>query len=309
VEGPVLVTLTHQVWGRKGIGPVVGITLGHAEPGPTDAELIQRAVVAADAARVAVVVVATTEEVESEGFDRRSLALPGRQNDMVAAVAAVNPRTVVVVNAGAPVEMPWIDDVAAVLLTWFPGQEAGAALADVLLGHSEPTGRLPTTWPVRLADCPVLDVDPVDGVLAYREGLFIGYRAWEGRPVAPAFWFGAGLGYTTWEYESVAVVPSDVPATVTVRIRNTGARSGREVVQVYLAPDAPLADRPSRWLAGFASVEAAAGETAEVVVELPRRAVRAWEAGSWRTMAGGYTVQVGHDYGDTRLSAALTVRP
>jgi beta-glucosidase len=307
VEGPVLVTLTHRVWVRKGIGPVVGITLGHAEPGPTDDELIQRAVVAAAAAQVAVVVVATTEEVESEGFDRRSLALPGRQDDMVAAVAAVNPRTVVVVNAGSPVEMPWLADVAAVLLTWFPGQEAGAALADVLFGRSEPAGRLPTTWPVRMADCPVLDVDPVDGVLAYREGLFIGYRAWEGRPVPPAFWFGAGLGYTTWEYSSVTVTPSDDLATVTVRVRNTGARVGREVVQVYLVPDSPVAGRPSRWLAGFASVRAAAGETVETVVELPRRAVEGWEDGGWRTMTGGYTVEVGHDYGDTRLRASLKV--
>ncbi|MCS7481106.1 glycoside hydrolase family 3 C-terminal domain-containing protein [Umezawaea endophytica] len=307
VEGPVLVTLRHKTWVRKGIGAVVGITLGHAEPGPTDDELIQRAVVAAAAAQVAVVVVATTEEVESEGFDRRSLALPGRQDDMVAAVAAANPRTVVVVNAGSPVEMPWVDDVAAVLLTWFPGQEAGAALASVLFGHTEPAGRLPTTWPVRMADCPVLDVDPVDGVLAYREGLFIGYRAWERRPVAPAFWFGAGLGYTTWDYESVTVTPSDALATVTVSLRNTGARSGREVVQVYLVPDAPAADRPSRWLAGFASVEAGAGEVVEVVVELPRRSVEAWEDGAWVTLSGGYTVDVGHDYGDTRLSAALKV--
>ncbi|HWO67286.1 MAG TPA: glycoside hydrolase family 3 C-terminal domain-containing protein, partial [Umezawaea sp.] len=249
----------------------------------------------------------TTEEVESEGFDRRSLALPGRQDDMVAAIAAVNPRTVVVVNAGSPVEMPWIDDVAAVLLTWFPGQEAGAALADVLFGRTEPAGRLPTTWPVRMEDCPVLDVDPVDGVLAYREGLFIGYRAWEGRPAAPAFWFGAGLGYTTWEYTSVTVTPTDDLATVTILLRNTGTRSGREVVQVYLSPDAPVDDRPVRWLAGFASVEAGAGEVVEAVVELPRRSVEAWEGGGWVTLSGDYTVDVGHDYGDTRLSAALKV--
>ncbi|MET1072930.1 MAG: glycoside hydrolase family 3 C-terminal domain-containing protein, partial [Umezawaea sp.] len=218
VTGPVLVSLHHRVWVRPGLGTVVGLTLGHAEPGPTDDELIGRAASAAASAQVAVVVVATTEEVESEGFDRRSLALPGRQDDMVAAVAAVNPRTVVVVNAGSPVEMPWLDDVAAVLLTWFPGQEAGAALADVLFGDAEPAGRLPTTWPVHKDDAPVLDVDPVDGVLAYREGLFIGYRAWQGRDVRPAFWFGHGLGYTTWSYESVEITDS----TVTVRLCNTG---------------------------------------------------------------------------------------
>jgi beta-glucosidase len=305
VDGPVLVTLEHKTWTRKGIGPVVGITLGHTEPGPSDDELIQRAVVAAAAAQVAVVVVATTEEVESEGFDRRSLSLPGRQDDMVAAIAAANPRTVVVVNAGSPVEMPWLDDVAAVLLTWFPGQEAGAALADVLFGRSEPTGRLPTTWPVRMADCPVLDVDPVDGVLAYHEGLFIGYRAWERLPVRPAFWFGAGLGYTTWEYESVEITPDDSLVAVTVRVRNTGPRAGREVVQVYLRPQFPVTDRPTRWLAGFATVKAEPGATVEATITLARRAVETWENGGWTTLTGDYAVEVGHDYGDIKLTTTL----
>ena len=126
-----------------------------------------------------VVVVGTTNEVESEGFDRTTLALPGRQDELVRRVAAANPRTVVVVNAGSPVELPWADEVAAILLTWFPGQEAGYALADVLTGAAEPGGRMPTTWPVQMADCPVLDTTPVDGALAYTEGVFIGYRAWD----------------------------------------------------------------------------------------------------------------------------------
>ncbi|WNV84381.1 glycoside hydrolase family 3 C-terminal domain-containing protein [Umezawaea sp. Da 62-37] len=304
VNGPVLVSLHHRVWVRPGLGTVVGLTLGHAEPGPTDDELIDRAVAAAASAQVAVVVVATTEEVESEGFDRRSLALPGRQDDMVAAVAAVNPRTVVVVNAGSPVEMPWLDDVAAVLLTWFPGQEAGAALAAVLFGDAEPAGRLPTTWPARKDDAPVLDVDPVDGVLTYREGLFIGYRAWQGRQVRPAFWFGHGLGYTTWSYESVGITAD---STVTVRLCNTGTRPGREVVQVYLVPQTPLPDRPTRWLAGFASVSADAGETVTATVALLRRAVQGWDDGAWRTLTGTYVVEIGHDYGDTRLTAELEV--
>ena len=123
------------------------------------------------ASDVAVVVVGTTAEVESEGFDRTTLALPGRQDDLVRRVAAANPRTVVIVNAGSPVELPWADDVAAVLLAWFPGQEVGHALADVLLGAAEPGGRLPTTWPVVAADCPVLGTTPADGALAYDEGV------------------------------------------------------------------------------------------------------------------------------------------
>ncbi len=209
-------------------------TLGHNAPQlDADAE-IEEAVRVAAAADVAVVVVATTEEVESEGFDRRDLRLPGRQDELVTRVAAVNPRTVVVVNSGSPVELPWREQVAAVLLSWFPGQEAGAALADVLLGTHEPGGRLPTTWPARLDDAPVTTVTPTNGQLAYSEGPFIGYRAWqrsESLP-APAYPFGHGLGYTDWEYESLDTTPD----SVRVRLRNTGPRPGREIVQIYLAP-------------------------------------------------------------------------
>ncbi|CAM5257074.1 Thermostable beta-glucosidase B [Streptomyces microflavus] len=155
-------------------------------------------------------VVGTTERVESEGFDRTDLKLPGHQDALVHAVAAVNPRTVVVVNSGSPVELPWRNEVAAVLLSWFPGQEAGHALADVLRGQEEPGGRLPTTWPVALADVPVSATTPTNGELPYTEGVFIGYRAWEKAGTAPAYAFGHGLGYTTWEYENDA--PNARPA-------------------------------------------------------------------------------------------------
>ena len=147
--------------------------------------------------------VGTTEEVESEGFDRESLALPGRQDELVRRVVAANPRTVVVVNAGAPVLLPWADEVPAVLLTWFPGQEFGHALADVLLGDAEPGGRLPTTWPADDRRAAVR-ATPVDGTLAYDEGIFVGYRAYERDGRTPLYPFGHGLGYTTWEYLELA---------------------------------------------------------------------------------------------------------
>ena len=153
-------------------------------------------------------------------------------------VARANPRTVVVVNAGAPVLLPWRDEVGAVLLTWFGGQEFGAALASVLLGDAEPGGRLPTTWPGREEDVPVLSTTPVDGGIEYREGLDIGYRAWARGGAAPAYPFGHGLGYTTWDLTSlhVAAPPApDTPARVSIALRNTGARAGRTVVQAYLS--------------------------------------------------------------------------
>jgi beta-glucosidase len=246
--------------------------------GDEDAEL-ERAVALAAAADAAVVVVGTNEEVECEGVDRESLALPGRQDELVARVAAANPRTVVVVNAGAPVLLPWAADVAAILLVWFPGQEFGNALADVLTGAAEPGGRLPTTWPRTEAGLP--STTPRDGVLSYDEGIFVGYRAYERDGYESLFPFGHGLGYTTWEY--LAVEPDETH--VTVRLRNSGDRRGREVVQVYASRPDSAVERPARWLAGFEIAEADPGEEVEVEVTIAPRALAHWD--------GGWTVEPG----------------
>ncbi len=297
------VSLTYVVPKYDGPIKVVAFALAHRGPQRTSEELIAEAVEVARDADAAVVVVATTARVESEGFDRTSLALPGSQDALVQAVVAANPHTVVVVNAGAPVELPWRDSVAAVLLTWFPGQEGGAALADVLLGTAEPGGRLPTTWPAVLADAPVTQVTPRDGQLAYDEGLFIGYRAWERAGRTPAYPFGHGLGYTDWEYEAILVSPT----VARVRIRNQGTRPGREVVQVYVAPVEDSVERPARWLAGFASVSVEPGESAEVEVALPQRAFEIWDeqSGSWRLVPGAYEIQAGRSIADLRLTVPL----
>ncbi|MGO4418475.1 glycoside hydrolase family 3 C-terminal domain-containing protein, partial [Streptomyces sp. MCAF7] len=308
----------------------VSLSLMHRAPERDADELIEEAVAAAAAADVAVVVVATTERVESEGFDRSDLRLPGRQDELVRRVAATGTRTVVVVNSGSPVEMPWREDVAAVLLSWFPGQDAGLALADVLLGAEEPGGRLPTTWPARLADAPVSEVRPTDGRLSYDEGVFIGYRAWERRAAqrpedapAPAYWFGHGLGYTEWAYESAEFTPAAEPGgadlgTLTVEVRNTGPRAGREVVQVYLKVPEDEGDgdgegdgeeRPVRRLAGFASVTAEPGDSARAAITLPRRAAEVWDesAHAWRLIPGAYTAQTGRSLADRRLSVRVMV--
>jgi beta-glucosidase len=295
------VDLRQQVFLPEGFA-VVSLTLGYTEPLGTPEELLDEAARVAAGCDVAVVVVGTTEEVESEGFDRTTLALPGRQDELVRRVVAANPRTVVVVNSGSPVELPWADEVPAVLLTWFPGQEAGAALADVLFGAVEPGGRLPTTWPVRAQDCPVLNTTPHGGALDYAEGVFIGYRAWDRTGVAPRYPFGHGTGYTTWAYESLAVDGR----SVTVTVRNTGTRPGREVVQVYLGPVEADAERPVRWLAGFAGAVAAPGESVTVTVELPERAFQIWDGG-WRTIPGRYVVEAAHSSADRPLSTVLAL--
>ncbi|NBH11014.1 glycoside hydrolase family 3 C-terminal domain-containing protein [Amycolatopsis sp. SID8362] len=285
----------------------VTFALGHRGPVPDPDAALEEAVALAAKSDVAVVVVGTTAEVESEGFDRTSLALPGRQDELVTRVAAVNPNTVVVVNAGSPVELPWRADVAAVLLTWFPGQAGGDALADVLFGREEPGGRLPTTWPAKLEDAPVTDVTPQEGVLEYGEGVYIGYSAYAAKGTRPAYWFGHGQGYTTWAYEELDGYPDEEGgARVRVRVRNTGKRRGREVVQLYLAPT-ERGDRPDRWLAGFASVEAGPGEAVETDIVITPRSAEVWRDG-WQHIAGEYVLAASHSYAEPRLSTRIVLQ-
>ncbi|MBD0424569.1 beta-glucosidase [Streptomyces sp. TRM S81-3] len=275
--------------------------LAAAPPEPDPAAALDAAVRAARNADAAIVVVGTTEHGETEGRDRAGLSLGGHQDELVRAVAAANPRTVAVVNSGGPVDMPWREDVGALLLTWFPGQEAGGALADVLFGLAEPAGRLPTTWAASLTDAPVTRTRPVDGGLDYRAGIHIGHRAWLRAGREPA-----------WEYEAVDA-PADVtagdPFTVRVRVRNTGGRHGREVVQVYLSRPGSAVERPVRWFAGYAAVTAGPGRTATAEAEIPPRALRHWsrEAGGWSTETGTFRLWVGRSAGDLRWEGTVTV--
>lgn len=271
--------------------PVFGIrfALNLEPPHGSDDEEIDRAVALARSSDVAVVVVGTTEEVESEGFDRGSLALPGRQDELVRRVADANPDTIVIVNSGAPVLLPWADRVAAVILAWFPGQEFGNALADVLLGDAEPGGRLPTSWPRSEEGLP--STQPVDGVLRYDEGLLVGYRGYERGGPAPLYPFGHGLGYSSWTYVSIDA-PREARAgadlAVDVTVRNTGARRGREVVQLYASRAVGAVQRPALWLVGFAVVDANPGEDVTVTIGVRARALEHWSA-----TAGGWTIEPG----------------
>ncbi|MFH8440352.1 glycoside hydrolase family 3 C-terminal domain-containing protein [Streptomyces sp. NPDC018026] len=299
---------------RRELAPGTGraTVLVAAPPAPDVTASLAEAARAAGAADAAVVVVGTTEHGESEGYDRTGLALGATQDALVRAVAAANPRTVAVVNSGGPVELPWREQAGAVLLAWFPGQEGGRGLADVLFGHAEPGGRLPTTWPAALADAPVTRTRPDGGRLDYDEGLHLGHRGWLRHHRTPAYWFGHGLGYTTWRYEELTAPPvtrAGDALTVRVRVRNTGARAGREVVQVYLARPASVLDRPARWLAGYAAVRARPGETVTATVRVPARALRHWSVAehAWRTEAGPCRVLAGRSAGDVPLAAEVEV--
>jgi len=279
-----------------------------------DEQLIDEAARAASESDVGVVVIGSAEGTESEGSDKTSMALPGRQDELVRRVAAANPNTIVVVNSGMPMLMPWADEVAAVMQVWFPGQAFGEALADTLLGVVEPSGRLPLTVPRHEADSPVLHARPEGGDLIYREGLLVGYRGYDRSGIEPHFAFGHGLGYTEWTYEAIVADAASVAAnedfTCAVTVRNSGRRPGREVVQLYLeGPDKdPM--RPARVLAAFASVSAEGGARMTARLTVPARLFQRFDESTraWVPVPGTYTLHAGRSSRDIRLNAPVALR-
>jgi beta-glucosidase len=273
-----------------------GLSVG-LEP-PTGDDLIDRAVEAARHADVAVVVVGSDGQWETEGNDRESMTMPGAQDELVRAVAAANPRTVVVVNAASPVSMPWADDVAAILQCWFAGEEWGNALADVLSGDVSPSGKLPTTLPVRIEDTPAFTNYPGEqGHVRYGEGVFVGYRWYDTRRIEPQFAFGHGLSYTTFELGELVwnVNPGEASARVQVPVTNTGARRGAEVVQCYVGDLIARVARPPQELKAFAKVWLDPGETQTVTFDLDRRAFAFWdvERHDWTVERGEFELRIG----------------
>ena len=244
---------------------------------------------------MAIVIVGTNDDWESEGWDRAELALPGRQDELIARVVEVCPRTVVVVNAGSPVAMPWVESVDAVLMAWFPGQEMGDSLADILLGDVEPQGRLPVTFPRRLEDTPAFEHHPGrNGVADYRERRLVGYRWYDTVGREPMFPFGYGLGYA--DVAITAARPID-PFCVEVDASNPSTRDGVGVVQVYAHRSAHdgSGDEPDQRLAGFAKVGVPAGGSTTTRIELDPRTYQTWDVGThaWIEVPGAYELRVG----------------
>ncbi len=278
--------------------------------------LLDRAEAAAKEADVAFVFVGTTHEWETEGRDRTTLALPGRQDDLVRRAAGVNPRTVVVINAGAPVDLAWEHDVAAVLQCWFGGEGMAAGVADVLTGLSDPGGRLPTTVPVRLEHSPSHDNFPGEnGELRYGEGLFMGYRGFEHRCIEPRYPFGHGLSYTTFQFGEPSLSSDTFRAgtrlRVTVDVRNSGDRTGSEVVQCYVAPESPRLARPIKELKAFAKVHLEPGQSTQVALELDDRSFAYWDPGQadWDEVASRFTAISPQVAAHDRRSAGWQIDP
>ena len=261
---------------------------------------ISQAVAAARSARSAVVVV--SDDTETEAADRPDLSLPSAQDELISAVAAANPHTVVVIDAGAPVAMPWLDQVAAVVDAWYPGESNGTALASVLYGATDPSGHLPVTFPRSLSQVPAstpAQFPGVNGKVLYSEGIYVGYRWYDARNLTPLFPFGYGLSYTSFAFSDLRITPSQVagraaPVRVTARVTNTGRVAGSEVAQLYLG-DPAAAGEPPRQLKGFQRVTLRPGQSAVVSFTLDGHDLSYWNdpANSWVVPPGGFRVYVG----------------
>jgi beta-glucosidase len=291
---------------------MAGVELGLTPP--PDDEGMRRAVDAAAAADVAVVVVGLDGSWETEGYDRRTLSLPGRQDELVAAVAEANPRTVVVLNVGSPVTTPWLDQVPALVQAWYPGQELGRALAALLFGDENPSGKLPTTFPRRLEDTPAFRNYPgTDDRVTYAEGLHLGHRHYDRHGIEPLFCFGHGLSYTTFDYGAARVsaeaIAGDGEVVVEVDVTNTGDRPGAEVVQLYLSHPDTTVDRPVRALRGFNRLRLAPGETGTARFPLGFRDLARWDvdAHGWKVDAGPVRFEIGASSRDTRAAGGFEV--
>ncbi len=292
--------------------PLGAIHLGCLPPEPADT--IERAVALAAAADVAIVCVGFGGEWQSEGSDRANMDLPGKQDALVEQVAAANPRTIVVLNTGSPITMPWLDKVGAVVQAWYPGQECGNAIADVLFGDTNPSGKLPQTFPVRLEDNPAyLDFPGENGKVYYGEGLFVGYRSYDKKKIAPLFPFGFGLSYTIFSYSSLHLsarqIGPDDTLQVSIDITNTGQRTGKEIVQVYVRDEQANLQRPEKELKAFAKVQLEPGERKTVMLSLGRDALAYYDdlAHEWVAEAGEFEVLVGASSQDIRASATFTL--
>jgi len=270
---------------------------------------------AAAAAKDAQIAIVFANQWMTEGWDRRRLSLPNDQDQLIEAVAAANPRTIVVLETGGPVLMPWIGHVGAVLEAWYPGQRGGTAIARLLFGKASPSGRLPVTCPAREAQLPAEDrvasaQDPSMDV-HYREGAAAGYRWFETEREKPLFPFGYGLTYTSFTYAELQIEHHDADSP-TVRasftLHNTGSRAAAEVAQIYLSRASPEGFRPRR-LAAWKRVALRPGETRRITLDLDPHALRVWSRTrhQWETPAGDYRLHVGGSAIDDRLSADLAL--
>ncbi|HEU0291490.1 MAG TPA: glycoside hydrolase family 3 C-terminal domain-containing protein [Anaerolineales bacterium] len=290
------------------------VKLGHQPPQSQDP--IGDAVKLAKKADVVILVASLNNEWEAEGFDRVDMKLPGQQNELIRKVAKANKNTIVVLNVGSAVEMPWINKVPAVLQLWYDSQEQGHALADVLFGDVNPSGKLPTTFPLRLEDNPAfINYPGENGKVRYGEGIFVGYRYYDKKDIAPLFPFGHGLSYTKFKYRNLrlsakSLKPAD-KLKVKVDVTNTGKVPGKEIVQLYVRDVKSTFARPEKELKAFAKVELKSEQTKTVTFTLDREAFWYFDTArnGWKTEPGEFEILVGASSRDIREKRTVILEP
>jgi beta-glucosidase len=283
------------------------------------ASLLKEAVNAAAHSDVAVVVVGRYDKIEHEGADLTTMDLPAGQDELIEAVEAANPHTIVVLNTGNPVTITrWIDKTPALLDMWYGGQEAGTALASILFGETNPSGKLPVSLPKEFKDSPAATNYPGENLhVNYAEGIYVGYRYYDTKNIEPQFPFGFGLSYTSFEFSDLKVTPlmlakgaSHSGTVVSLTVRNAGSRAGAEVVQLYIHDGHSKIDRPAHELKGFKRVDLKPGESQTVAFTLGRAAFAYWspETKNWVAEPGTFEIQVGASSRDIRLRAPLELK-
>ena len=297
--------------GNAGVPFAPGFTVDGEPMADPDSLLRDEAVALAAGADVVMLFLGLPASFESEGFDRDHIDLPQEQTELLDAVVAVNPNVAVVLANGAVVGVSaWAGKVPAILEGWLGGQAGGSATADLLFGIANPSGRLTETIPLRLEDTPAyLDFPGEAGHVNYGEGLFVGYRHYDARKMAVSFPFGHGLSYTSFEYSDLRINERDGGATLTLTVRNSGSRAGREVVQAYMQAPGSRVQRPERELKGFATIELQPGETGQVIITVPRDELAFYDttAAAWLVEQLEYCFEVGASSRDLRLSASIQI--
>ena len=278
---------------------------------PDQFDLMEEAINLAKEADAVVLIAGTNSDWETEGNDRANLDLPSNQNELIETICKLNKNTVVVLNTGSPCEMPWIDNAKAILQCWFPGQEFGNSLADILIGKVNPSGKLPTTFPKKLSDTPAYSTYPgKDLQMDYEEGLFIGYRWYDRESIEPLFPFGHGLSYTSFEYSNLRAIPPKGNSSVAafeVDITNTGDVAGKEVLQGYITVNKSQIERPQKELKKFEKISLESGETKKVKFELSEKDLSFWstENNAWQVEPAEYLFSIGASATDIKDSVSV----
>ena len=281
---------------------------------PTPEDPIAEAEMMAKEADAVLIVAGLTNEWESEGFDRVDMRLPGQQNELISRVAASNKNTTVVLNAGSPLEMPWADKIQAILQLWYPGQEMGYALSDVIFGDVNPSGKLPTTIPIKLEDNPAfINFPGENGKVLYGEGIFVGYRFYDKKNIEPRFPFGHGLSYTNFTYSNLRFSKDKISRGDTFQVSfdliNSGAMAGKEVAQLYIRDQKARLPRPEKELKAFAKVLLNAGETKTITISLDTQALSYYDPAceAWVAEPGDFDILVCSSSRDIRLNGLVSL--